>query len=228
MSEDANKEIGRDPKDPILDSEQTKWLLIKAALPLFARKGFDGTTVRDVADAAGVNLSLVSYHFKGKLGLYRSCIEEFGQARQSKSKEILQLPQSFEEFKLRFRFLIEDMIAFQVEHPSVCQIVFREIDEGLPIAKDIFEKTLMQTFTSLVEFIEHAKKKGFLRSSIDPMSVAMMTQASLFHMMRTDKVRKEYFNLSIMDEGFRKQTIENLMDMFFNGILNQESTGEKR
>lgn len=45
--------------------------LIRAAKRLFASQGFDGTTVRDIADAAKTNLSLVSYYFKGKEGLYR-------------------------------------------------------------------------------------------------------------------------------------------------------------
>ncbi len=50
--------------------------LIAAATPLFARKGLHGTNVRELARAAGVNFSMISYHFGGKNGLYAAVLEE--------------------------------------------------------------------------------------------------------------------------------------------------------
>lgn len=227
MSKEQTKETHTSGGEPLIP-EQTRQALLNAALPFFARKGFDGTTIREVADAAGVNLSLVSYHFDGKQGLYRSCIEEFGKLRQNRVEEILQPAQTQEEFKVRFRLLIEDMLAFMISNPFVCQIVLREIDDGLPIAKDIFEKTLMKTFTGLVQYILDAKEKGFVRTSINPLIISMMTQASIFHLMRTDKIRQMYFGNSIMDEVYRKQTVEDLLDLFFNGLSNSEITEQKK
>ena len=49
--------------------------LIHVAQHLFAEKGFKATTIQDIAREAGVNVSLVSYHFKGKEGLFCACIE---------------------------------------------------------------------------------------------------------------------------------------------------------
>ena len=37
---------------------------------LFAEKGFEGTSVRDIVTKAGVNQAAINYHFKGKSGLY--------------------------------------------------------------------------------------------------------------------------------------------------------------
>ena len=48
-----------------------------AALKLFVEKGYDGTSIRDVADAANVNLAAISYHFGGKAGLYQAGLHEF-------------------------------------------------------------------------------------------------------------------------------------------------------
>lgn len=50
--------------------------LIAAATPLFAVKGLAGVNVREIARAAGVNASLISYHFGGKEGLYAAVIRE--------------------------------------------------------------------------------------------------------------------------------------------------------
>ncbi len=42
--------------------------LLEAALHCFAQRGFDGTSIRDIAAAAGRNSSLISYHFSSKEG----------------------------------------------------------------------------------------------------------------------------------------------------------------
>src|SRR4051812_36184241 len=103
---------------------ESKEKLIASALKLFGTHGFDGTTVRDIADDAGVNLSLVSYYFQGKLGLYRAAIEEFGKNRSNVAKQFIgKAAESTEEFKLRLTLLLEDMINFQISNPSSCQII---------------------------------------------------------------------------------------------------------
>lgn len=50
-----------------------------AAERLFARRGFHGTSVRDITGAAGVDLSLVNYHFGSKNELLAAVIERRGQ-----------------------------------------------------------------------------------------------------------------------------------------------------
>jgi AcrR family transcriptional regulator len=44
-----------------------------AALTLFAERGMDGTTIRDIAKAAGVSSGLVRHHFGSKEGLRDAC-----------------------------------------------------------------------------------------------------------------------------------------------------------
>lgn len=44
-----------------------------AALRLFAERGVDGTTVRDIAKAAGVSTGLIRHHFGSKEGLRDAC-----------------------------------------------------------------------------------------------------------------------------------------------------------
>jgi AcrR family transcriptional regulator len=49
--------------------------LIAAATPLFARKGLNGVSVRELAKAAGVNGAMISYYFGGKEGLYEAVLQ---------------------------------------------------------------------------------------------------------------------------------------------------------
>ena len=48
--------------------------LLVAGTELFAKKGFAGVSIRELAIAAGVNSALISYHFGGKEGLYEAVI----------------------------------------------------------------------------------------------------------------------------------------------------------
>lgn len=48
----------------------TREALVRAAMEIFARDGFAAASTRAIAEAAGANQALISYHFEGKSGLY--------------------------------------------------------------------------------------------------------------------------------------------------------------
>ena len=56
-------------------AEQTRAALIRAALKLFGRQGFDGTSTREIAAAAKANIGSIAYHFGGKEGLRAACAD---------------------------------------------------------------------------------------------------------------------------------------------------------
>lgn len=49
---------------------ETREALIEAAIEIFGHNGFHAASNRELADRAGVNSALISYHFGGKTGLY--------------------------------------------------------------------------------------------------------------------------------------------------------------
>ncbi|NLI96759.1 MAG: helix-turn-helix transcriptional regulator, partial [Synergistaceae bacterium] len=55
--------------------DTVKERLLSAAGALFSQKGYDRTSVREIARAAGANAAAVSYYFGGKEGLYRAVLE---------------------------------------------------------------------------------------------------------------------------------------------------------
>lgn len=57
-----------------LRGQRTRERLIQEALSLFARKGFDGVSIRELATASGANSAAISFHFGGKAGLYAAVI----------------------------------------------------------------------------------------------------------------------------------------------------------
>src|SRR5260370_3705064 len=53
-----------------LDNEERRKAIVDVAVPLFARKGFAGTTTKEIAEAAHVSEALVFKHFPSKAALY--------------------------------------------------------------------------------------------------------------------------------------------------------------
>ena len=58
------------------DNPDGRERLVRTAFVLFAEKGFDSVTVRDIAAASSVSVGLINHHFGSKDGL-REAVDEF-------------------------------------------------------------------------------------------------------------------------------------------------------
>lgn len=119
------------------DSTGARTRLVGAALRLFAEKGFEGASTREICDMAGVNISAIRYYFVDKAGLYRAAFTEpMGDSPCHTTIETyanLPLPEALKQFfaefldplkrgeelrlvmKLHFREMIEPTGAWQHE-----------------------------------------------------------------------------------------------------------------
>ena len=61
---------------PRSDGAEARHRLLYTALRLFAQNGFAKTSTREIASAAGVNISAISYYFGDKAGLYAATFTE--------------------------------------------------------------------------------------------------------------------------------------------------------
>jgi AcrR family transcriptional regulator len=60
------------------DAAKTRQTLLAAARRRFAEDGYAATTVRDIADDAGVNVALINRYFSSKEGLFEACLHAAG------------------------------------------------------------------------------------------------------------------------------------------------------
>ena len=71
--------------------ENSKTRILEAATKLFAQKGFDGTSIREICKKANVNLCMISYYWGGKQELYNGIIENLLEKQIEYSKNFLDL-----------------------------------------------------------------------------------------------------------------------------------------
>lgn len=62
--------------------EKTRDALLTAAMEVFGRAGYDSSSTRVIAEAAGANQALIGYHFGGKRGLYLAVFEHIAEQMQ--------------------------------------------------------------------------------------------------------------------------------------------------
>src|SRR5580704_1989477 len=77
-----------------MTAKDRKLAIVKAALPLFARKGFAETTTRELARAAGVSEPLLYKHFPSKEALYTAIQNYSCQSTDSVSQRLADLKPS--------------------------------------------------------------------------------------------------------------------------------------
>jgi AcrR family transcriptional regulator len=197
----------------------TREALITAASLVFAQKGYDGATVKELAEAAGVNVSLVSYYFKGKEGLYRACLERFGKERLAAAERMLQEPQSVEEFRVRLKMFVEEFVRCHLESPNQACIIHREMGTSMEVTRDIFVGTFVKIFERLKLFLEAAQRTGIVRADLDTHISATLFMGGVVHASRVDGIQKEVFGKSLSDPAYRESFIDTALRNFMSGVL---------
>jgi TetR/AcrR family transcriptional regulator len=208
------------PKNP--DAEQdTRQRLVKAATEVFAEKGFAGATVKEISDRAGVNISLISYHFNGKEGIFRTCLEDFAHGRLKEAEQVLTLPESKEDLKAKLKIWMQQFLRCHVEDADVCTILHRENIAENKFMWEIFEGTFLKTFEAMVNFLEAARKKGILRKELDCNVATQIIFGFLVHMGRNQEAQKKHFGKSIADDKYRAHFAEQAIGIVLNGALKE-------
>ena len=142
------------------ESEQKKGIL-KAAVVVFAEKGWKGATIRLVGRKAGVNSALMYYDFENKQTLFEESIwlvlEGFLESLQAGD-------QRFKDGRDRVLFLVNGILDYFMQYPERGQLMSIALDYhpalfGRALAKFARSKVL----TPLV-ILQEGMKKGELQS----------------------------------------------------------------
>jgi AcrR family transcriptional regulator len=161
-------------------SDKREHILIVAE-ELFAEKGFDGTSVRDIAQQAGVNLAMISYYFGSKEKLLESLVE-FRAGYAYGILEELNKDQSLSPWDK-----IDRLVDFYVDR-ILNNLRFHNImyQESSTRSEDIKNKTVaikMRNLEQITKIITDGQQKKLFRQVDIPMTVGtiMGTISSYTH-----------------------------------------------
>lgn len=165
--------------------DKTRRKLLKAGKALFAARGFRGVTVRAIACEADVNLSLVSYHFGGKEGLYRACLESFVLERITSSTRLLDAPETEEAFRVRLEMFVAEQFDIFVKEPEIVMMVIQEYEEGTKLGRNLYETTFLSLIESMQTYFERAIEGGLLRGAGDARLVTRLCLGLICNIFRS-------------------------------------------
>ena len=144
------------------DCEDTRDRILSAAQKLFAEKGFDSTSVRDITTEAGCNVASVNYHFGGKDNLYletfRTMLAMLRGQRLALLEELIgrEPAPTLEEFLESFAVGFIDPLANESRGRLFMALVSREmVDPRLPsdvFFKEFVHPVLERAMVALSEF----------------------------------------------------------------------------
>ena len=146
--------------------------ILAVAAKLFAKLGLDKCSTREIAKLSNSNISLISYYFGGKEGLYRevmrSCALEISEHVLGRSGTLKDQPMTEKHFRQEVEAVVESIIFFRTKYPEVSQIFAREKLTNLQHSKEIHQEIFYPLVQSFIETIERAQKAGFVRKDINP------------------------------------------------------------
>jgi AcrR family transcriptional regulator len=73
--------VVRRERRPVIP-DPTRERLLEVAGPIFADRGYQATTIREICAGAGANVAAINYHFGDKLGLYTEVLQQSVRAAQ--------------------------------------------------------------------------------------------------------------------------------------------------
>ncbi|MEH7108207.1 MULTISPECIES: forespore capture DNA-binding protein RefZ [Bacillaceae] len=139
--------------------------IVKAAILLFNSKGYNGTSIRDIAKAAKVNSATISYYFDNKAGLLEFCYTYFFEQYIQKIENGFQ---SIEKgAKTCLKKIIADLHHFHCENSQLASFVYREMSMDSQMVREI-----MATYSVKEKYyLQQVFERGFEWNEFLPHSI---------------------------------------------------------
>lgn len=209
-----------------MDLNEKQLKIMETAEELFAEKGFSGTSVRDIADAADVNVAMISYYFGSKEKMLESLF-----TYRSEST-ILKLESMYNNTALTPMERVNQMIDYYIDkflnQQCFHKIMMREqVGNQRHMISDMIQQYKKRNQAMVKQLIHEGQKSGDFVKNIDIPLLMTTLVGTVSHMVTTQHFYKEINNLQAMpDDQFQKLIRKKLsahIKFLFKAILTHEA-----
>lgn len=144
------------------DAGRSQQAILRAAEQLFANRGYDGTTMADIASAAGLSTGTPSYFFASKEELYRAVL---GRVFAEMTDLIRSSQLGSGDPETAISETVHSYIAFITDRPNFVRLVIRECLDGGRFLVGLPEH--VAALTETLNGISAEGARGTIRSDID-------------------------------------------------------------
>lgn len=210
----------------IMEFNDKQVQIIKTAEQLFASKGFDGTSVRDIADEAGINVAMISYYFGSKEKL----MEAIFHLRVG-------------NIKMRVASLINDDTLSPIQKVNMLidehidRVIEKECFFKIMVTEQLLNKnqTLLNSVKGLKiknaeiigELIKDGQKKGVFKKKVDVVLMLNTMVGTVWQTMMSKAYYREFNKMEDMtDDDFNsliKRKLSIHIKKLFKDILTNEA-----
>jgi AcrR family transcriptional regulator len=209
---------------PSLSTKQLQ--LLDTAEALFSQKGYDGTSVRDIAEAAGINTAMISYYFGSKEKLMEEIFERKSLNIKEKVADLLK-DDSLDPLEKMYSLVdmfIEGILSRKTFHRILlCEQI---INQNPPIIS-MLDKLKTKNSEYINDLIRLGQKKGLFKKNID---IPMMTNTligTVSHTLVNMDFYKTYHHMEgLKDDEFERVVKKRLsvhIKNIYKAILTHES-----
>lgn len=202
---------------PRLSAAERRAAIVQAAIRLFAEKGFEGTTTRELAAAAGVTEPVLYQHFATKRDLYTAIIESTCEAEQKSSDAELEAARRAANDRKFFTRLAELLLDWHRRNADIVRLLLFSGLGHHELADLFFQRQVAVYYDMLTGYIRERVRAGVFRR-IDPYLAARGFTGMVAH---------QGLAMVIFGDGalarVEKKLIQTLVAIFLNGIAQERS-----
>lgn len=182
-----------------LDLNEKQIQILQVAERLFAEKGFDGTSIRNISKEAKINIAMVSYYFGSKEKMLESLI--FFRTSDLKMQLENLYHEAIEPME-KINRLIELYIARLNKNKCIYQILHFELSSKKRVL-DIksFAEVKRKNLESLEKIIQEGQEKGIFKKEINVVLLPPTILGTFFHFQMNRPYYEELLGLKT-DEAF--------------------------
>jgi AcrR family transcriptional regulator len=136
-----------------MSNDSTRTRILEAAGPVFADRGYEEATVREICEKAEVNLAAVNYYFGGKERLYAETLERVHSRQQERVPEWPPGTPPAEKLKHFIRRLLTRLLRSK-EEPWEMRLMMREIMDPTTAGRKALQNHFRRGFDELQSILD--------------------------------------------------------------------------